>query len=116
MLELDEGKPSRPVLRAGGGSNPASLTRRRLVLGTFMWFFSEKSTESDRNSTTEKSVVFSFIECILTTVTACAIVGYTLKAGQLTYDCRYSTMHGMPVTGGHGFRGLKPLWYNGVPP
>ena len=26
--------------------------------------------------------------------------GYALKAGQLTYDCRYSTMHGMPVTGG----------------
>jgi len=42
--------------------------------------------------------------------------GYVLKAGQLTYDCRYSTMHGMPVTGGRGFRGLKPLWYNGVPP
>jgi hypothetical protein len=42
--------------------------------------------------------------------------GYALKAGQLTYDCRYSTMHGMPVTGSHGFRGLKPLWYNGVPP
>jgi len=31
MLEPDEGKLSRPVLRAGGGSNPASLTRRRLV-------------------------------------------------------------------------------------
>ena len=43
-------------------------------------------------------------------------LGYALKAGQLTYDCRYSTMHGMPVTGGCGFRGLKPLWYNGVPP
>ena len=43
-------------------------------------------------------------------------IGYPLKAGQLTYDCRYSTMHGMPVTGGRGFRGLKPLWYNGVPP
>jgi hypothetical protein len=43
-------------------------------------------------------------------------IGYALKAGQLTYDCRYSTMHGMPVTGGRGFRGLKPLWYNGVPP
>ena len=42
--------------------------------------------------------------------------GYALKVGQLTYDCRYSTMHGMPVTGGRGFRGLKPLWYNGVPP
>ena len=42
--------------------------------------------------------------------------GYPLKAGQLIYDCRYSTMHGMPVTGGRGFRGLKPLWYNGVPP
>jgi hypothetical protein len=27
-------------------------------------------------------------------------MGYPLKAGQLTYDCRYSTMHGMPVTGG----------------
>jgi chromosome partitioning protein len=26
--------------------------------------------------------------------------GYPLKVGQLTYDCRYSTMHGMPVTGG----------------
>ena len=42
--------------------------------------------------------------------------GYPLKAGQLTYDCRYSTMHGMPVTGGRGFRALKPLWYKGVPP
>ena len=42
--------------------------------------------------------------------------GYPLKAGQLTYDCRYSTMHGMPVTSGRGFRGLKPLWYNSVPP
>ena len=51
-------------------------------------------------------------------VVACfdAFCGYALKAGQLTYDCRYSTMHGMPVTGGCGFRGLKPLWYNGVPP
>ena len=29
-------------------------------------------------------------------------LGYPLKAGQLTYDCRYSTMHGMPVTGGRG--------------
>ena len=47
---------------------------------------------------------------------AFAQAGYALKAGQLTYDCRYSTMHGMPVTGGRGFRGLKPLWYNGVPP
>jgi hypothetical protein len=28
--------------------------------------------------------------------------GYALKAGQLTYDCRYSTMHGMSVTGGRG--------------
>ena len=45
----------------------------------------------------------------------CRSCGYALKAGQLTYDCRYSTMHGMPVTGSHGFRGLKPLWYNGVP-
>ena len=27
-----------------------------------------------------------------------------------------SKMHGMPVTGGRGFRALKPLWYNGVPP
>ena len=44
------------------------------------------------------------------------VMGYALKAGQLTYDCRYSTMHGMPVTGGRGFRSLKPLWYNGVPP
>jgi hypothetical protein len=43
-------------------------------------------------------------------------VGYPLKAGQLTYDCSYSIMHGMPVTGSRGFRGLKPLWYNGVPP
>jgi len=25
-------------------------------------------------------------------------------------------MHGMPVTGRRGFRGLKLLWYNGVPP
>jgi hypothetical protein len=43
-------------------------------------------------------------------------MGYPLTAGQLTYDCRYSTMHSMPVTGGRGFRGLKPLWYNSVPP
>ena len=45
-----------------------------------------------------------------------ALDGYPLKAGQLEYDCRYSKMHGMPFTGGRGFRGLKPLWYNGVPP
>jgi hypothetical protein len=36
--------------------------------------------------------------------------------GQLEYDCSYSKMHGMPVTGGRGFRSLKPLWHNGVPP
>ena len=30
MLELDEGKLSRPVLRRGSGSNPASLSRRWL--------------------------------------------------------------------------------------
>ena len=35
--------------------------------------------------------------------------GYLLKAGQLEYDCRYSKMHGMPVTGGRGLRVLKPL-------
>src|SRR5262249_20749207 len=29
MLELDEGKLSRPVLRRGSGRNPASLSRRR---------------------------------------------------------------------------------------
>jgi hypothetical protein len=46
----------------------------------------------------------------------CQRQGYLLKAGQLEYDCRYSKMHGMPVTGGRGFRSLKPLWYNGVPP
>jgi hypothetical protein len=34
----------------------------------------------------------------------------------LEYDCRYSKIHGMPVSGGRGFGGLKPLWYNGVPP
>ena len=42
--------------------------------------------------------------------------GYLLKVGQWEDDCRYSTMHGMPVTGGRGFRGLKPLWYHSVPP
>ena len=42
--------------------------------------------------------------------------GYPLKAGQLGYDCHYSKMHGMPVTSSRGFRGPKPLWYNGVPP
>ena len=42
--------------------------------------------------------------------------GYLLKAGQLEYDCRYSKMHGMPVTGGRGFRSVKLLWYKGVPP
>ena len=42
--------------------------------------------------------------------------GYPLKVGQWEDDCRYSTMHGMSVTGGRGFRSLKPLWYNGVPP
>jgi len=30
----------------------------------------------------------------------CSKLGYALKAGQLTYDCHYSTIHGMPVTGG----------------
>jgi hypothetical protein len=27
-------------------------------------------------------------------------LGYLLKVGQLEYDCCYSKMHGMPVTGG----------------
>src|ERR1700704_2521454 len=31
LIIYNEGKPSRPVLRAGDGSNPASLTRRRSV-------------------------------------------------------------------------------------
>jgi len=44
------------------------------------------------------------------------LTGYLLKVGQLEYDCRYSKMPGMPVTGGRGFRSLKPLWYKGVPP
>ena len=44
------------------------------------------------------------------------LLGYLLKAGQLEYDCRYSKMHGMPVTGGRGFRSVKLLWYKGVPP
>ena len=42
--------------------------------------------------------------------------GYPFNAGQLEYECHYSKMHGMPVTGGRGFRALKPLWYHGVPP
>ena len=46
----------------------------------------------------------------------CLHLGYLLKAGQLEYDCRYSKMHGMPVTGGRGFRSVKLLWYKGVPP
>ena len=35
MLELDEGKPSRPVLRRGDGSNPGSLagSLQEVVLG-----------------------------------------------------------------------------------
>jgi hypothetical protein len=41
--------------------------------------------------------------------------GYLSNAGQLEYDCRYSKTPGMPVTGSHDFRGLKPLWYNSVP-
>src|SRR5262249_11581805 len=45
-----------------------------------------------------------------------ASMGYLLKVGQWEYDCRYSKMHGMPVTSGRGFRSLKPLWYKGVPP
>jgi hypothetical protein len=48
--------------------------------------------------------------------TSTASMGYLLKAGQLEYDCRYSKMHGMPVTGGRGFRSVKLLWYKGVPP
>src|SRR4029453_1304446 len=42
-------------------------------------------------------------------------LGYPLKAGQLTYDCRYSTMHGMPVTGGCGFWRPKPLLFTSAP-
>jgi hypothetical protein len=37
--------------------------------------------------------------------------GYPFNAGQLGYDWRYSKTPGMPVTGGHDFRGLKPLWH-----
>jgi hypothetical protein len=35
--------------------------------------------------------------------------GYPINTGQLGYDRRYSKTPGMPVTGGHDFRGLKPL-------
>jgi hypothetical protein len=37
--------------------------------------------------------------------------GYPFNAGQLEYDYRYSKTPGMPVTGGRGFRSLKPLWH-----
>src|SRR4029453_16716351 len=42
--------------RCSGGYG---TVKNYLFLSTFMWFFSEKSTKSDRNSTTEKSVAFS---------------------------------------------------------
>jgi tetratricopeptide (TPR) repeat protein len=61
----------------------------------------------------------ALVEAFLTALEASGplwIGGYLLKTGQLEYDCRYSKMHGMPVTGGRGFRSLKPLWYNGVQP
>jgi hypothetical protein len=38
-------------------------------------------------------------------------LGYPFNAGQLGYDWRYSKTPGMPVTGGHDFRALKPLWH-----
>jgi len=44
--------PWAPVRRARG----CGLVQTHCFLGTFTWFFSEKSTKSDRNSTTEKSV------------------------------------------------------------
>ena len=40
------------------------------------------------------------METVRSCAPRCSDRGYPLKAGQLTYDCRYSTMHGMPVTGG----------------
>ena len=40
-----------------------------------------------------------------------SISGYPFNAGQLGYDWRYSKTPGMPVTGGHDFRALKPLWH-----
>src|SRR5215510_15593247 len=40
-----------------------------------------------------------------------SIMGYALKAGQLTYDCRHSTIHSMPVTGGRAVRASSsPVW------
>jgi hypothetical protein len=74
-------------------------------------------TSRDYRSKLDKTVTaFSLFIHDLCPDARLEVSGYALKAGQLTYDCRYSTMHGMPVTGGRGFRGLKPLWYNGVPP
>jgi hypothetical protein len=64
----------------------------------------------------EIPLLYHVVDVVRLEMNAPVRFGYPLKAGQLTYDCRYSTMHGMPVTGGRGFRGLKPLWYNGVPP
>src|SRR5205823_6625181 len=43
-----------PERRSGG----YGVVQTHCFLCTFMWFFSEKSTNSDRNSTTEKSEYF----------------------------------------------------------
>jgi hypothetical protein len=50
--------------------------------------------------------VESRVQAQVDAIEALAHSGYLLKAGQLEYDCRYSKMHGMPVTGGRGFRSL----------
>jgi cellulose biosynthesis protein BcsQ len=73
-------------------------------------------TRVDSRKTTTNQAVMASLAPWASKIFKTTIPGYALKAGQCTYDCRYSTMHGMPVTGGRGFRGLKPLWYNGVPP
>jgi hypothetical protein len=39
------------------------------------------------------------------------LIAFTYLPGFVTI-----VFHGMPVTGGRGFKGLKPLWDNGVPP
>jgi hypothetical protein len=44
------------------------------------------------------------------------LTGICLRWDSWNMTAVTSKMHGMPVTGGRGFRALKPLWYNGVPP
>jgi hypothetical protein len=123
MPDLEAGQPHPNIIEQGISHEQLvqsfrSLIRDHQALYQHIHSIGENPHESDAISseTAVRGVLDWYAGSANTEMGEQLVYGYPLKAGQLGYDCRYSTMHGMPVTGGRGFRGLKPWWYNSVPP